>query len=110
MPKLGKNKKPKRCSRRPNQSPNLVGAFLTKFLSVVNFKQTFYSSLNLKGGVKVAAPNTNIKFTYRDYKSLPPSETKIYMLLDGEIIMVPAPAPYHQRVSGNVEHILQEFV
>lgn len=56
------------------------------------------------------APNTNIKFTYRDYKSLPPSETKIYMLLDGEIIMVPAPIPYHQRVSGNVEHILREFV
>lgn len=54
--------------------------------------------------------NTNIKFTYRDYKSLPESENRRYELIDGELTMVPAPAPYHQRVSGNLEYILREFV
>jgi len=56
------------------------------------------------------ATNTKIKFTYRDYKSLPQSETKRYELMDGELIMVPAPFPYHQKVSGNLEYILRQFI
>ncbi len=54
--------------------------------------------------------NTKIKFTYKDYKSLPESETKRYELVEGELIMVPSPNEYHQRVSGNLEFILREFV
>jgi hypothetical protein len=45
----------------------------------------------------------NIPFTYEDYKSLPESETKRYGLLGGELVMVPAPLTYHQRVSRNLE-------
>jgi len=53
---------------------------------------------------------TKIKFTYEDYKSLPESETKRYELLEGELIMVPSPNEYHQRISGNLEFILRAFV
>jgi len=54
--------------------------------------------------------NTKIKFTYRDYKSLPESETKRYELLEGELIMVPSPNTYHQRISRKLEFLLQDFV
>lgn len=53
---------------------------------------------------------SKIKFTYRDYKSLPESETKRYELLEGELIMVPSPTTYHQSISGNLEHMLRDFV
>jgi len=54
--------------------------------------------------------NTKIKFTYKDYKSLPESETKRYELIEGELIMVPSPNIYHQRVSGKLEFLLRDFV
>ena len=54
--------------------------------------------------------NTKIKFTYKDYKSLPESETKRYELMEGELIMVPSSNEYHQRVSGRLEFILRAFV
>ena len=54
--------------------------------------------------------NTSIKFSYRDYKSLPESDTKRYELIEGELIVVLSPTTYHQRISGNLEYILREFV
>ena len=54
--------------------------------------------------------NTKIKFTYKDYKSLPESETKRYELIEGELIMVPSPNFEHQRISGNLEFLLRSFV
>jgi len=54
--------------------------------------------------------NTKIKFTYKDYKSLPESETKRYELMEGELIMVPSPSFEHQRISRNLEFILHSFV
>jgi len=53
---------------------------------------------------------TKIKFTYEDYKSLPESETKRYELLGGELVMIPSPNEYHQRISGKLEFILRAFV
>lgn len=58
----------------------------------------------------MARPNPEIKFTYEDYKNLPESETKRYELLEGELVMVPSPTEPHQRVSGNLEFILRQFV
>ena len=52
---------------------------------------------------------SKIKFTYRDYKNLPESETKRYELLVGELLMVPSPTTYHQRISWNLEHLLGDF-
>jgi Uma2 family endonuclease len=53
---------------------------------------------------------SKIKFTYKDYKNLPESETKRYELLEGELVMVPSPTTYHQRISWNVGRILGDFV
>jgi Uma2 family endonuclease len=53
---------------------------------------------------------SKIKFTYRDYKSLPESETKRYELLEGELVMVPSPTTYHQRISWNLERIIGDFM
>lgn len=39
----------------------------------------------------LTARSTQIKFTYQDYKNLPESETRRYELLDGELVIVPAP-------------------
>jgi len=54
--------------------------------------------------------NTKIKFTYKDYKNLPESETKRYELIEGELITVPSPNFKHQSISGNLEFILRKFI
>jgi len=54
--------------------------------------------------------NPHIRFVYEDYKSLPESMSKRYELLDGEILMVPAPTTTHQMVSRNIEFLLHGFV
>ena len=52
---------------------------------------------------------SKIKFTYRDYKNLPESETKRYELLGGELLMVPSPTTYPQRISRNLGSQLWDF-
>jgi Uma2 family endonuclease len=54
--------------------------------------------------------NPNIRFTYDDYKSLPESMEKRYELLEGDLVMVPAPTTRHQFISRNLEFILHGFV
>lgn len=49
-----------------------------------------------------------VKFTYQDYRSLP--DEKRYELLEGELVMVPSPKEYHQRISGRLEFLLRAFV
>ena len=49
-----------------------------------------------------------VKFTYEDYKHTP--EDKRYELLDGELIMVPAPKVTHQRGSRKIGTPLNIFV
>jgi len=49
-----------------------------------------------------------VKFTYEDYKTLPAE--KRYELLEGELVMVPSPKEYHQRISGKLEFLLRAFV
>ena len=58
----------------------------------------------------MSSVNTKIKFTYRDYKGLPESETKRYELLEGELVMVPSPSFEHQRISRELELLLGNFV
>jgi len=58
----------------------------------------------------MSSTNTKIKFTYRDYKGLPESETKRYELLEGELVMVPSPSFEHQRISRELELLLGNFV
>lgn len=51
-----------------------------------------------------------IKFTYEDYKSLGESERERYELLEGELVMVPSPTPYHQDISRELLRRLDEHV
>ncbi len=50
-----------------------------------------------------------IKFTVEDYRNLPESETKRYELLGGELVMAPAPIPYHQIISMNIVRWLDGY-
>ena len=56
----------------------------------------------------MAVPNPQIKFTYEDYVNTP--EDKRYELLDGDLIMTPAPGELHQRVSILLGWRLVQFV
>jgi len=56
----------------------------------------------------VASTQPVIKFTYEDY--LTASADKRYELLDGNLIMVPAPNVKHQRVQGNLYYHLRLFI
>jgi Uma2 family endonuclease len=60
-----------------------------------------------KMGVSVL--EEKIRFTYEDYLSLP-NDGKRYQVVEGEIYMVPAPAPYHQDIVGNLFVLLRTFV
>jgi Uma2 family endonuclease len=51
-----------------------------------------------------------IRFSYEDYRSMAESMEKRYELLDGEMIVVPAPTTTHQFVSRNLEFILHAYV
>ena len=55
------------------------------------------------------AARQQIKFTYQDYLQFP-DDGKTYQIIEGELHMTPAPVPYHQSISRNLEHILWGFV
>lgn len=48
------------------------------------------------------------KYTYEDYAALP--DDKRYELIEGELIMTPAPMTRHQIISGEVDFALRSFV
>ena len=48
------------------------------------------------------------KYTYEDYVKLP--EGAPYQLIGGELIMTPAPSPYHQKVLRNLSFALWQYV
>ena len=57
----------------------------------------------------MASPATEKRrFTYEDYLKTP--EDKRYELIEGELLMTPAPVPKHQRISRKIEFILEKFV
>ncbi len=49
-----------------------------------------------------------IKFTYADYRNTP--DDKRYELLDGDLVMIPAPVTAHQRVSRDLTLLLGQSV
>ena len=56
----------------------------------------------------MATQISRTKFTYEDYKHTP--EDKRYELLDGDLIMVPAPKVTHQRNTKKLAKLLDDFV
>lgn len=49
-----------------------------------------------------------VKFTYQDYLRMP--EDKRYELMEGEFFVVPSPNEPHQRISAELEYVLQRYV
>ena len=49
-----------------------------------------------------------VKFTYEDYRTAPPDRR--YELLDGDLLMVPAPNLKHQKVQFRLGQELGRFI
>ena len=56
----------------------------------------------------MASTQPVVKFTYEDYLTTPEDER--YELLDGDLIMVPAPNLKHQKVQGRLHYKLIQFI
>ncbi len=56
----------------------------------------------------MSPPSIDKKYTYKDYLQI--EDEKRYEVMEGGLIMVPAPLTIHQRISRNVEVILCNFV
>jgi Uma2 family endonuclease len=52
---------------------------------------------------------TQVQITYTDYRSLPETGPR-YQVLDGDLVMSPAPDTRHQRLVFRVARLLQQFV
>jgi len=50
-----------------------------------------------------------VKLTYRDYLTWP-DDGRRYELFEGEVYMVPSPSVKHQRISGNLQALLRQFL
>lgn len=48
------------------------------------------------------------KLTYDDYAAAP-SNGRIYQIVDGEVIVTPAPSPLHQRASRRLQRQLEQY-
>lgn len=60
-------------------------------------------------GVPDRIPEGPIKLTYEDYVGLP-NDGKRYEIFDGELSVTPSPVTRHQRVSRNLQRILDRHV
>ena len=56
----------------------------------------------------MTSPRPRIRFTYEDYRNTP--EDKRYELIDGELLLVPAPRTAHQRISAKIQFSVTSFV
>ena len=56
----------------------------------------------------MASSTPTFKFTYADYRNAP--DDKRYELLDGDLVVVPAPKEVHQRVLINLTILLGQLV
>ena len=66
------------------------------------------ATIGATGGTDVATTQAVVKLTYEDYLTTPADER--YELLDGDLIMVPAPNLKHQHVLGNLHYHLRQFI
>ncbi|MGD0091456.1 MAG: Uma2 family endonuclease [Planctomycetota bacterium] len=59
-----------------------------------------------KGGASLRA---DLKITYAEYRALPETGPR-YQLIEGDLVMSPAPSFFHQRLSGRLYRSLGTFV
>jgi Uma2 family endonuclease len=53
--------------------------------------------------------NTAVKFTYAEYRTLPETGPR-YQLIEGDLVMSPAPSFWHQALAGTLYTALSVFV
>ncbi|MGA1823314.1 MAG: Uma2 family endonuclease [bacterium] len=53
---------------------------------------------------------SRLKLSYRDYVLFPYSGSKQHEIIDGEHYMTPSPSTKHQRISRNLEWIIEFFI
>lgn len=58
----------------------------------------------------MAKTHPTIKYTVEDYLNVAESETERYELLEGELVMVPAPNWFHQSIAAALFEQLNQFV
>ncbi len=77
---------------------------------VSHFANLNFIDLNscLKIEETMSTPSLDKKYTYKDYLQI--EDEKRYEVMEGGLIMVPAPLTIHQRISRNIEIILCNFV
>jgi len=61
-----------------------------------------------QGHTQVATAQPVFKFTYEDYRTAPPD--KRYELLDGELLLTPAPDLKHQDIQAGLGSRLRRFI
>ena len=66
------------------------------------------ATIRIREHSNVGSTQAAVKFTYEDYRTTPDDQR--YELLDGDLIMVPAPNVKHQRVQGNLYYHLRLFI
>ena len=59
--------------------------------------------------MSVSVLREKVRYTYEDYLLLP-EDGKRYQIIEGEIYLVPAPAPWHQDIARKLVILLNEFV
>ena len=55
------------------------------------------------------APQTATRLTYEEFMALPEEEGKHYELIEGELIVNPAPLLRHQRILGNLYFAIRTY-
>ena len=53
------------------------------------------------------APQTATRMTFEEFMALPEEERKHYELVEGELVVNPAPVPRHQWIVGNIYYALR---
>lgn len=56
----------------------------------------------------MVSPRPKIKFTYEDYRNAP--EDKRYELIDGDLLLIPSPKTYHQKISIRLVTLIWECI
>jgi Uma2 family endonuclease len=56
---------------------------------------------------RLVARSIGTRLTYEDYAAIP-SDGRIYQIVDGEVIVTPAPSPHHQRASRRLQRQLED--
>ena len=55
------------------------------------------------------APQTATRMTYEEFMALPEEEGKHYELIEGELVLNPAPVPRHQWILAKVQYALHSY-